>query len=104
MLLYARQRHLENIIAEQFYEQEKNNDLMISILSHIVEFRNGESGLHVLHIKTITELLLKELLRHTDLSLIHISGRIRLYYYSSLPVQRFHKAPLLQLRQCLADR
>ncbi len=66
MLLYARQRHLENIIAEQFYEQEKNNDLMISILSHIVEFRNGESGLHVLHIKTITELLLKELLRHTD--------------------------------------
>lgn len=64
--LYARQRHLENIIAEQFYEQEKNNDLMISILSHIVEFRNGESGLHVLHIKTITELLLKELLRHTD--------------------------------------
>ena len=59
MLLYARQRHLENIIAEQFYEQEKNNDLMISILSHIVEFRNGESGLHVLHIKTITELLLK---------------------------------------------
>ncbi len=66
MLLYARQRHLENIIAEQFYEQEKNNDLMISILSHIVEFRNGESGLHVLHIKTITELLLKELLWHTD--------------------------------------
>ena len=39
MLLYARQRHLENIIAEQFYEQEKNNDLMISILSHIVEWR-----------------------------------------------------------------
>ncbi len=66
MFLYARQRRLENIIAEQFQEQEKNNKLMISILSHIVEFRNGESGLHVLHVNTITELLLKQLVRRTD--------------------------------------
>lgn len=41
MILYARQRRLETIIAEQFYEQERHNKLMISILSHIVEFRNG---------------------------------------------------------------
>ena len=47
MFLYARQQRLEKIIAEQFHEQEKNNKLMISILSHIVEFRNGESGLHI---------------------------------------------------------
>ena len=66
MFLYARQRRLENIIAEQLHEQEKNNKLMISILSHIVEFRNGESGLHVLHVNTITELLLKQLVRRTD--------------------------------------
>ena len=39
---------------------------MISVLSHIVEFRNGESGLHVIHVNTITELLLKCLVRHTD--------------------------------------
>ena len=45
MFLYARQQCLEKIIAEQFQEQEKNNKLMISILSHIVEFRNGESGM-----------------------------------------------------------
>lgn len=30
---------------------------MISILSHVVEFRNSESGLHVLHIRTLTDLL-----------------------------------------------
>lgn len=66
MLLYARQRHLENIITEQFSEQERNNKLMISILSHIVEFRNGESGLHVVHVNTITELLLKHLVQRTD--------------------------------------
>lgn len=66
MLLYARQRHLEDIIVKQFYEQEKNNKLMIAILSYLVEFRNGESRLHVLHVNTITELLLKNLAQRTD--------------------------------------
>ncbi len=66
MFLYARQQRLEKIIAEQFYEQEKNNRLMISILSHIVEFRNGESGLHVLHVNIITKYLLKQLVQRTD--------------------------------------
>ncbi len=66
MFLYERQQRLEKIIAEQVHEQEKNNRLMISILSHIVEFRNGESGLHILHVNTITEYLLKQLVQHTD--------------------------------------
>ena len=66
MLLFARQQRLEKIITEQFQEQDKNNELMISILSHIVEFRNGESGLHVLHINTITKCLLEQLVRVTD--------------------------------------
>ncbi len=39
---------------------------MISILSHIVEFRNGESGLHVLHINMLTEILLRRLMKKTD--------------------------------------
>ena len=39
---------------------------MISILSHIVEFRNGESGLHILHVNTITKYLLKQLVQLTD--------------------------------------
>lgn len=66
LLLYARQHDLEKGIKEQFYEQQKNNDLMISILSHIVEFRNGESGAHVQNVKMITELLLKQVLRYND--------------------------------------
>lgn len=66
MLLYARQQQLENKIAEQYSEQERNNKLMIAILSHIVEFRNGESGAHVLHVNGITELLLRQLIMHTD--------------------------------------
>ncbi len=38
---------------------------MVEILSQIVEFRNGESGLHVLHIKVLTEMLLEEILKKT---------------------------------------
>ena len=66
ILLYAKQRRLEGIVADQIYEKEKTKNLMVSILSHIVEFRNGESGLHVLHITTITEMLLKALAKKTD--------------------------------------
>ena len=42
-------------------EKEINNALMINILSTIVEFRNGESGLHVSRIRIITEILLEAL-------------------------------------------
>ncbi|MDO4275671.1 MAG: diguanylate cyclase [Eubacteriales bacterium] len=59
--LHAKQKYLEHIVGEQIFEKEKSNMVMVDILSHIVEFRNGESGLHVLHIRTITEILLKQL-------------------------------------------
>ena len=66
IMLYAKQRKLIKMVTNQMFEKEKNASLMVTILSHIVEFRNGESGLHVLHIQTITELLLKSLLGKTD--------------------------------------
>ena len=64
--LYAKQRRLTSLISDQIYEKEKNNKMMVSILSHIVEFRNGESGLHVLHINILTEKLLEQLVQKTD--------------------------------------
>lgn len=66
IMLYAKQKKLVNLVAEQIYEKEKSNNLMIAILSHIVEFRNGESGLHVLHINVITDILLRRLVQKTD--------------------------------------
>lgn len=66
IMLYSKQKKLISMVADQMYESEKSNTLMVSILSHIVEFRNGESGLHVLHIGTMTELLLKRLREKTD--------------------------------------
>ena len=66
IMLYAKQKKLINMVADQMYEKQKGNSLMVSILSHIVEFRNGESGMHVLHIHAITDLLLRHLVQMTD--------------------------------------
>lgn len=63
ILLGAKQRRMTSIVSNQIYEKEKSSKLMISILSHIVEFRNGESGLHVLHIQVITDMLLRHLVQ-----------------------------------------
>lgn len=66
IMLYAKQKKLIGLLADQLYEKERNSELMITILSHIVEFRNGESGTHVRNIHVITELLLKQLVQKTD--------------------------------------
>ena len=66
ILLYAKQKKLVSLVADQIYEKEHRSSLMINILSHIVEFRNGESGMHVQHVHTLTETLLTELMRKTD--------------------------------------
>ncbi len=65
-LLYAKQKKLVSMVADQIYEKERQNTLMIDILSHIVEFRNGESGQHVIHIRMLTELFLRHLVLKTD--------------------------------------
>lgn len=66
ILLYAKQKRLMGLVADQILEKEKQSNLMIDILSHIVEFRNGESGMHTRNIHTITELLLRRLGQMSD--------------------------------------
>ena len=63
--LYAKQRRLITLVTDQVYEKEKSSRMMVSILSQIVEFRNGESGLHVRHINILTEMLLDRLMQKT---------------------------------------
>jgi len=60
--LYAKQRRLVQMVSDQIRARENNTDMLVGVLSHIVEFRNGESGLHVRHIRIITERLLHRLL------------------------------------------
>ena len=66
ILLSARQRQLTEIVVDQIREKRKSDQMMISILAHSVEFRNGESGQHVIHIRALTRLLLQRLLQRTQ--------------------------------------
>ncbi len=66
LFMYAKQKKLANMVTDQVLEKEKQSAMMIDILSHIVEFRNEESGWHVQHIRVITELILKQINRMTD--------------------------------------
>lgn len=79
ILLYAKQKKLMGLVADQMYQKERQANMMVDILGHIVEFRNGESGQHVLHIRRLTELLMDYLIRRdvghglTDLDVALIS-------------------------------
>ena len=64
--LYAKQRHLVAMVSDQIRKQEKNTTMLVGVLSQIVEFRNGESGLHVQHIQILTELILECLLQKSS--------------------------------------
>ena len=48
------------MVSDQMHEKEKNNQMMVEVLSQIMEFRNGES------INTLTRLLLERLVENTD--------------------------------------
>lgn len=82
--LYAKQRRLITLITNQVYEKEKNNRMMVGILSQIVEFRNGESGSHVLNINIFTGMLLESLVQKTDKYNITWSERLLITTVSAL--------------------
>ena len=82
--LYAKQRRLVALVTNQVYEKEKNNRMLISILSQIVEFRNGESGAHVLNINTLTTMFLEQLVKKTDRYHLSWSDRMLISTASSL--------------------
>ena len=61
--LYSKQRRLLRLVTYQIQEKERSNRIMIGILSQIVEFRNRESGPHVIHLNVISRLLLEQLIK-----------------------------------------
>ncbi len=61
-------RNLEKIaeLAEELEDQRyhaSQSNVMVDMLSHIVEFRNGESGAHAHNVRRITYMLLTEAVR-----------------------------------------
>ncbi len=84
LMLSSKQKMLVGMVTDQIFKREKMSNLMIAILSHIVEFRNGESGMHVLHIRTFSEIILRNLslktnkfnLTQADISLISTASAL----------------------------
>ncbi len=64
--LYARQRRLTSLLSQQYEEREKDSRMLIDLMAGAMELRNGESGSHVRHLGSITELLLERLVQKTD--------------------------------------
>ena len=82
--LYARQRRLSRMVAQQFHEREKNDRLMIAILSQVTERHNGENGLHIQRIQTLTAMLLEQLVLNTDRYVLPASERSLIITASAL--------------------
>ena len=82
--LYAKQRRLEKLVARNMVEKEKNNRMLIGVLEQVIEYRNGESGIHVSHIKILTEMLLDKLIQKTDKYNLSWSQRMMIITSSAL--------------------
>lgn len=64
--LYAKQRRLSAMAADLAFEKERASQMMIGILSQVVEKRNGESRDHVQRVAQLTSMLLAGLAQKTD--------------------------------------
>ena len=63
--LYARQKQLQQMVQDQLYQRTRSN-LLIDILSHIVEFRNGEHMLPMQRMRVLVDMLLHALAEKTE--------------------------------------
>ena len=66
IFMYTKQKKLVGLVVNQVNEKERQSNMMVDILSHIVEFRNGESNKHILHVRTFTQVMLRQLQKITD--------------------------------------
>ena len=82
--LYAKQRRLGTLLAQQYYERVNNSQMLIGILAGAMELRNGESGQHVIHIEKLTELLLERLVQRSDKYVVDREERSMVAMASSL--------------------
>ncbi len=62
--LYARQQYMLHSMINQRHEKERNNKIMIAILSEVVGFVNGESRAHIIHVSKLSEMLIEQLISY----------------------------------------
>lgn len=66
LAVYSRNKRLVRLVEEQLFQRAKVNDMLINILSRVVEESNLESGEHTLRVQRITRALLDRLVQITD--------------------------------------
>lgn len=64
--VYSNQKKLAKMVVDQVYETERTSNMLLSVLGHIVEFRNRESGAHIENVSLLTEIFLEKLVEKTD--------------------------------------
>ena len=72
------------MLAQQFYERERESRMLVDIMGGAMELRNGESGPHVKHVRKLTEMMLEHLMRKTDRYRITSSDRSTIAAASTL--------------------
>ncbi len=84
MRLYAKQRRLTELLSQQFHERERDSRMLVDIMGGAMELRNGESGPHVHHVRTLTEILLERLVQKTDRYALGLAERASIAMASTL--------------------
>ena len=54
------------MVSQQFYDREKNDQILFGILSQVMEVHYGESSHHIPRVQRITGILLERLCQKTD--------------------------------------
>lgn len=65
LTMYSQKKQLVRVVESQVFQREKINNMLINILSRVMALGNSESGRHTLNVQTITEMLLKRLVKIT---------------------------------------
>lgn len=66
LALYTQKNKLSRLVEQQIYEQDKRNRMLVNIFGYVVESVSHKSGNHTFHVQTITNLLLKHLVKMTE--------------------------------------
>lgn len=97
--LYAKQRRLSAMVADQVHETEKNSQLMISLLTQVMEKRNGESRDHVRRVQITTAMLLTHLAQKNEQYQLSRAARRRITMAAAL-----HDVGKMELEDRLLNR
>ena len=84
IMLYRRQRQLTALISRQVLEKEKLSSMLLGIFGSVIESHNGENNQHILRVRTITEALLRQLIKETGRYHLTESDIIRIGMASAL--------------------